>query len=108
MLTPSRCARSRSANRRRPGSRFHARLDRRRWAAVRVQVLERDNWRCSACRSYGNEVDHVRPLSRGGSPYDLANLQCLCRSCHIEKTRIENEQPDPAREAWRKLVAELL
>ena len=54
------------------------------------------------------ECDHVVPLDRGGSPYDLANLQSLCRACHIAKSASENEQPDPARDRWRKLVSELL
>jgi len=32
------------------------------------------------------DVDHVVLLSRGGDPYDLENLQALCRGCHIAKT----------------------
>ena len=42
---------------------------------------------------------------RGGDPYDLANLQTLCRACHIDKTRGERERPDPGRDAWRELLA---
>ena len=95
-------------SRRRPGSRHHAALDRSQWARVRLQVLDRDGWRCCECSAYGNEVDHVIPLSGGGAPFDMANLQTLCRGCHIAKTRGENERQDPARDAWRKLVAELL
>ena len=95
-------------SRRHPGSRFHAQLDTRRWARVRLQVLDRDEWRCRICGAYGNECDHIVPLHKGGAPYDPNNLQTQCRNCHIEKTRGENERPDPARDAWRKLVAELL
>ena len=93
-------------SRRHPGSRLHAELDRRQWAHVRRQVLDRDGWRCRACGCFGNEADHVRPLHKGGDPYALANLQTLCRACHIEKTREERERPpDPERDAWRAFVA---
>ena len=89
------------------GSRHHRALDRRRWARVRRVVLNRDGWRCRRCLRYGNQCDHVRPLDRGGDPWDPANLQTLCRTCHVAKTAAENRKPDPARDAWRKLVAEL-
>lgn len=58
-------------------------------------VLDRDGWRC---RRVGRmEVDHVVPLDRGGDPWDMANLQTLCRGCHIAKTAAENRRPRPRR-----------
>lgn len=55
------------------------------------------------------EVDHKTPLHRGGDLYDPANLQALCRSCHIGKTAAENRrEPTEAEEAWRALVDELV
>lgn len=33
------------------------------------------------------EVDHIVPIGRGGDMYDPANLQTLCRKCHIRKHR---------------------
>ena len=89
------------------GSRNHAVLNRRRWSRVRRAVLNRDGWRCRRCRRYGNECDHVTPLDRGGDPWDMANLQTLCRTCHIRKTAAENRKPDPERDRWRALVAEI-
>ena len=81
----------------------------RRWRRVRWWILKRDGWRCRTCGKYGNEVDHVTPLHKGGEPWDPANLQCLCRGCHIAKTRAEYSGPrDPAREAWQALVDELM
>ena len=54
------------------------------------------------------EVDHVRPLYRGGAPWALSNLQTLCRRCHIAKTAAENRRPPtPAEAAWRALVREV-
>ena len=89
-------------------SRFHARLNRRRWAIVRRRVLDAAGWRCATCGRYANQVDHAVPLHKGGEPFDEKNLQILCRSHHVEKTRRENERHDPARERWRALVVEML
>ena len=72
---------------------------------MRKRILNRDGYRCRACGRPGRlEVDHVVPIQRGGAAWDADNLQALCRSCHIEKTRRENTRPDPAREKWRNLV----
>ena len=90
-------------------SRHHTHQDARRWAAVRRAVFERDGWRCVECGRAGRlECDHATPLDRGGDPWDQANLQTLCRACHITKTREENRRPLTAAElAWRAFVAEL-
>ena len=92
-------------------SRYQGRLDRHRWAAVRLEVLERDGYRCRACGRAGRlEVDHIVPMYRGGNPYDLAGLQALCVACHIAKSRRENparRDPSPQAKAWARCVAEL-
>lgn len=76
---------------------------------VRRKVLDAANWRCAVCGRYANEVDHIRPLHRGGDPWAESNLQAICRNHHIEKTRAENRrEPTAAERAWRELVAELL
>ena len=84
----------------------HRKLDRKRWGAVRRLVLIRDSYRCKQCKRAGRlEVDHVRPLNKGGDPWELSNLQTLCRGCHIAKTRGEQSKPpSPARSKWDKLV----
>ena len=92
--------------------RSHKRLDAGRWAHVRRRVLERDGWRCCECGRAGRlEVDHRTPLTDGGAVYDPANLQTLCRSCHVRKTAEENRarRPvPPAVQRWRDLVARLM
>lgn len=90
-------------------SRHHVALHARHWARVRRQVFERDSWRCVRCGRPGRlECDHIVPLDRGGDPWDMANLQTLCRRpCHAEKTARENRREStPAEAAWRELVAE--
>ena len=55
------------------------------------------------------EVDHIVPLSDSGAPFDLENLQTLCRPCHFDKTTLDRggvlHVPDAA---WERLVEELL
>ena len=90
-------------------SRNHYRLNQRRWRAVRAEVLERDNWRCQLCGSWGNEVDHRVPLQWGGDPYSKLNLGVLCATCHIMKTREENTRPRTrAERRWKELVREMI
>ena len=92
-----------------PGSRHHAKLNRKQWELLRLRIFASDNWRCRKCGRAGRlECDHIVPLQRGGDPYEPSNLQSLCRGCHIEKSRADGGHvPDPEREAWRALVAEL-
>ena len=79
--------------------------DRARWAALRLVIFERDGYRCRQCGKAGRlECDHVTPLNAGGSAWDPANLQSLCRSCHVGKHR----KPVPREVAeWRARLAEV-
>ena len=87
------------------GSLHHRRLHRRRWALARRRALDRDGWRCQQCGKPGRlEVDHLVPLEQGGAPYDLSNLQSLCKGCHVAKTTGERYRPEPeGAEAWKEL-----
>ena len=76
-----------------------------RWANVRRQVLRRDRFTCAKCgRSARNRrgllVHHVIPLSRGGDPWRLDNLETQCVPCHAETHRVADM--DPQRLAWRE------
>ena len=83
-------------------------INRRIWDPIRKQVLDAANWRCRVCGGFANEVDHVRPLHRGGARYDKHNLQVLCRSHHMAKTAKENRrQLTGAELEWRKFAKEL-
>lgn len=71
------------------------------WRALRLQVIRRDRYRCVNCGrqgrfppgrprkgrgpSWGLQVDHIKPLSSGGTN-DQTNLQTLCKACHERKT----------------------
>ncbi len=79
-----------------------------RWKGLRLLALDRDGYACVQCGERRFlEVDHVLPVrDRPDLSFALSNLQCLCGRCHARKTRLEIDlgTPNPAREAWKKLV----
>ena len=88
-------------------SRNHARLNARRWAAVRRQAFTRDKYRCTSCGNAGRlEAHHEPPLRAGGDPYELAGIATLCRSCHIKRHRPDDMVA--GRMAWHDAIAELV
>ena len=54
---------------------------------VRFLILQRDLYQCRICKASGVklEVDHIVPLSLGGSN-DMDNLQALCVPCNRGKS----------------------
>ena len=82
----------------------HRFYDCQRWKDLRDRVLS-DKPLCTSCEVRGlteiaTQVDHIIPISEGGNPTAMSNLQPLCASCHSRKTRIENE---PAKTIETKL-----
>ncbi|MFC8099425.1 HNH endonuclease [Streptomyces sp. NPDC057363] len=61
--------------------------EQRSWERVtRPRALARDGFACVLCGTReGLEVDHVRPIARGGT-WTLDNAQTLCRPCHTAKS----------------------
>jgi hypothetical protein len=58
---------------------------RRRGKLPSRQVWDRDDWQCVFCGGHRRlTVDHVIPVSRGGTD-DLDNLQTACWSCNSSK-----------------------
>jgi 5-methylcytosine-specific restriction endonuclease McrA len=64
------------------------------WAKTRRRILERDGHRCYVCGGPANEVDHVRPIFRGGG-HDDGNLRAICRKCHATKSGREGAAARP-------------
>jgi 5-methylcytosine-specific restriction endonuclease McrA len=58
------------------------RLEAEEYSHLRLQILERDGWRCQQCgRRTQLEVHHTHRRSRGGDDRE-ENLLTLCRVCH--------------------------
>ena len=65
----------------------------RRWRALRDAKLQADPI-CEhpGCPALAVEVDHIVNVGSGGTRYDWANLQSLCRAHHDEKTAGESRR----------------
>lgn len=58
-------------------------------ARNRRKLVARDGLICQGCKlEFPNDkltVDHIRPLSKGGHPRALGNLQLMCEPCNNDK-----------------------
>lgn len=66
------------------------------WKRTRNYVLSEEPL-CRECSKKklvvpATDVDHILPISDGGNPWDLDNLQPLCSRCHKRKTAIESNK----------------
>ena len=80
LVTPKRAEVSRPHSRARGYTRM--------WQRLRAMQLARFPW-CADCGGPADQVDHIVPLSRGGTNR-FSNLQSLCASCHSRKTYTED------------------
>lgn len=80
-------------------------MDEKLWKQVRKRVIASKDPVCAIC---GNpidmaapaksplscEVDHIIPVSRGGPPYDMDNLQLTHAKCNRQKSNRIKEDYD--------------
>ena len=87
-------------------SRYHRKITPGQWRQMRMAILNRDGYQCRQCGGRTKlECDHKVPLAAGGTN-DPDNLQILCKSCHIAKTRKENGAVDhPGCLDWMEFAA---
>jgi hypothetical protein len=60
-----------------------------RWQKRRLQILQRDEWRCQRCLDDQTTLHvHHRFYERGKEPWDYEDrvLVTLCEECHAEET----------------------
>lgn len=63
-----------------------------RWQRKRLEILNRDDFRCRFCCDNENTL-HVHHLSYHGNPWDTPNDQLitLCEDCHEDETHNRKE-----------------
>lgn len=55
------------------------------WPKTRKEYLDAHPF-CVVCGGKATQVDHITPVSKGGSILDWGNLQSLCHRHHSQKT----------------------
>lgn len=62
---------------------------------IKIKVVKKYGYVCTKAHGHGcgrallwHEItmDHIIPISRGGSVCDVTNIQPLCKKCHDKKT----------------------
>ena len=59
---------------------------------VKKRIAAQQKWVCAVCNNLLDEtyeIDHIRPLWKGGHGTDPKNLQALCKRCHVMKSAME-------------------
>ena len=76
------------------------------WEAVRKRAIQSKDPYCGICGGAIDmdapphtptscEVDHIVPISRGGAPYDIENLQLVHARCNYQKgNKMESDYED--------------
>jgi 5-methylcytosine-specific restriction endonuclease McrA len=60
------------------------------WQNTRLQILNRDNFRCRVCGSEKNLQVHHKNYSNGGADcQNLSDLIALCADCHKLEHKIK-------------------
>ena len=65
-------------------------------AGEKTRILKRQKWKCAICKKVDlsksvPHFDHKIALALGGSD-TTRNIQCLCGTCHSEKTREDRDK----------------
>jgi 5-methylcytosine-specific restriction endonuclease McrA len=70
-----------------------------RITAAQIRAVRERDQACVTCGAPGTDIDHITPVSEGGQT-EMGNLQLLCHSCHVEKSRADWK----TRERWKEVA----
>lgn len=75
------------------------------WGSLRSWVINRDDHKCVRCGARSDlHVDHIVPVSEGGHPFDVDNLQTLCQDCNLSKgTETRDYRGETGGKSYRKV-----
>ena len=80
------------------------------WQKKRLQILERDNWKCVFCGNSTEELQVHHIVYKKNEPWEYPDYlyQTLCLSCHRERTKLIDKAIDSMRIAIAKIPNERL
>ena len=59
------------------------------WPRIRLAILKRDSYLCQIhgprCTVTATHVDHIIPVTKGGSWWDTSNLRASCQMCNLSR-----------------------
>jgi 5-methylcytosine-specific restriction endonuclease McrA len=64
-----------------------------------------NNYSCRFCGRNDTEVDHIKPISKGGLEFDLNNLRYLCVHCNRSR-KLKHRMVEPPKEVNLKMLFE--
>lgn len=71
----------------------------RLWRKIRLEVLERDAYRCHWCGAKADQVDHLLARANGGGD-SLDNLAAACAACNASRGTGVPRSPVRRSRAW--------
>ena len=81
-----------------------------RWQKKRLEVMERDEWKCQKCGDKDNTLNvHHRYYENGKDPWDypLEALITLCQDCHkYEKDNFKGLESDIRQDMRKKFMSD--
>lgn len=79
-----------------------------RWQKKRLQILDRDGWRCRVCSNEkaNLQVHHVIYAKLDPWEYPDHLLQTLCRDCHESRQELTDKASNALRIAIAKIPTE--
>jgi 5-methylcytosine-specific restriction endonuclease McrA len=69
------------------------------WQKKRLQILERDHWRCVMCHRDDKNLQVHHGVYRKRDPWDYPDYiyQTLCEDCHSERQELTDKAVDALR-----------
>lgn len=74
------------------GSDYLEKLKDPRWQKKRLEVFERDGWKCLACDDKDDTLNVHHLIYSKGEPWDapMETLETLCATCHDEREQFNS------------------
>jgi len=91
-----------------PMNNYSKKLKHPRWQRLRLEVMERDDWKCRLCFSEGSTLAVHHKKYTGENPWDAdsRDLVTLCEDCHTTMHEDNLKSMPPLVESFYKAVTQ--